>query len=429
MAHKKPFASDEQVVGAATAFPTPFYLYDEAGIRKRVQHLIDAFSWNPGFREYFAVKANPNPELISLLTECGCGLDCASATELLLAQAMGITGETLMFSSNETPDADYQLAHRLDAITNLDDIVQLEHYRRSCKGFPNTMSVRLNPGGTLELANGIQGEPEHSKFGMTISQAKAALKELHDANVSRLGVHAFLASNTQGNEYYPALARMLFTFVREVEHELGIKLAFVNLSGGIGVDYHPDDEPCNLDYIASEVRRVYEEIIGDPSQGELAIYTELGRFMMGPFGALITRVISTKSTYRNYLGCDACSADLIRPMMYNAYHHITVIGKQDMSHDHIYDVVGGLCENSDRLARERPLPACEEGDLLFIHDAGAHCRATGFNYNGKLRTAEILLTSEGTYRLIRRAETPADYFATLDCLEIGDKLKEATSWI
>ncbi len=428
MAHKEPFASDDQLRSAVATFPTPFYLYDEAGIQKRAQQLLDAFSWNPGFREYFAVKANPNPELIALLTAYGCGLDCATATELLLAEAMGITGADIMFSSNETPDVDYRLAHKLGAITNLDDIVQLEHYKRSCKSFPRAMSVRLNPGGRLALANGIQGEPESSKFGMTRAQALQALKELHEAGVARLGVHAFLASNSLAHEYFPTLARMLFTFVQDVYTELGIRLAFVNLSGGVGVDYSPDDEPCDIARIGQDVRRVYEEILGDPSQGALALYTELGRFMMGPFGALITRVIATKSTYHEFLGCDACSADLIRPMMYDAYHHITVVGKRSLPHDHVYHVVGGLCENSDRLAHDRCLPACGEGDILFIHDAGAHCRSMGFNYNGKLRPAEILLTREGSFRLIRRAETPADYFATLDCLTLGDKLKEATLW-
>ena len=428
MAHKVPFATDEQVREAARAFPTPFYLYDEAGIRRRADEVAAAFAWNPGFREHFAVKANPNPAIVGILAERGCGVDCATGTELLLAREMGMGGDEVMFSSNETSDADYRLAHAMGAVTNLDDLTQLDHYLRACGSFAPAMSVRYNPGGTLELANGIQGEPEGSKFGMTHDQALEAIRRLADAGVPRLGVHAFLASNALGDDYYPALARMLFEFVVEVRERLGVRLSFVNLSGGVGVDYRPEEEPCDVARIGAGVRRAYEEVIGDPAAGEVAVLSEMGRFMLAPFGMLVTRVVGTKSTYREYLGCDACSADLMRPMLYDAYHHVTVVGRRDEPATRVYDIVGGLCENSDRLAHDRALPETREGDLLLFHDAGAHARAMGYNYNGMLRPAEVLLTCDGSLRLIRRAETAADYFATLDCLEIGKRLKEAPAW-
>ncbi|MBP3892424.1 MAG: diaminopimelate decarboxylase [Atopobiaceae bacterium] len=426
MAQKKPFVTKEQAEAIASQYPTPFYLYDEAGIRANAQRLLDAFAWNPGFREYFAVKATPNPALISILQEYGCGVDCSSETELMLAEAIGMRGDDIMFSSNDTPSGEFAHANALGAIVNLDDITHVDSFVQAIgdQPMPETMSLRFNPGGDFAFANGIFGSPEDAKFGLTEPQMIEAAARLRDLGVRTLGIHALLASNTVTNDYYPALARTLFALAIRLHEEVGIGIGFVNLSGGVGIAYRPDESENDIAAIGEGVRVAFEEMLVPAGLGDVAIYTELGRFMMAPFGALVTRVIHEKHTYHDYVGVDACAANLMRPMLYDAYHHITVLGKEDAPLTHTYDVTGMLCENSDRLANGRQLPEVEIGDLLFIHDAGAHGHSMGYNYNGRLRSAELLLCADGSVRLIRRAETPADYFATLDVLPVGERLKQ-----
>ena len=427
---KQPIATHEKLEAIASEFPTPFHLYSEAGIRRRVESLLEAFSWNPGYREYFAVKATPNPAIIEILREYGCGVDCATGVELMLARALGMSGEEIMFSSNETPADDYRLAAELGAITNLDDITQLANYERAAGSFPSAMCVRYNPGGTFEFGNGIMGNPGAAKYGMTRPQLFEALQALASKGVSRLGIHAFLASNTTSNDYYPALARTLFELAVQLKDETGISVSFVNLSGGVGVAYHPDEPECDIATIGEGVHRAFEDVLLPADMDDVSIFTELGRWVMAPNGNLVTRVIGEKHTYRDYVGVDASAADLMRPMIYGAYHHITLSGHEEDAADHIYDVVGGLCENTDKFAEARELPEVHLGDLLVIHDTGAHGHSMGYNYNGKLRHAELLLREDGTVSLIRRAETPADYFATLDVLDVGKHLLErGTTWI
>ncbi len=415
----------------AAQYPTPFYIYDEAGIRANAQRLVDAFAWNPGFKEYFAVKATPNPALIDILREYGAGVDCSSETELLLVEAMGMSGDDIMFSSNDTPAGEFEHALRLGATINLDDITHIPALASACEragvDLPDTVSLRFNPGGDFAFANGIFGSPEGAKFGLTEPQMLEAARQLRDLGVEHIGVHALLASNTLSNDYYPTLARTLFAMAVRIEREVGVDVSLVNLSGGVGISYKPEDEDNDITLIGEGVRQAYEEILVPAGMGDVAIATELGRFMMGPYGALVTRVIHTKDTYHHYLGVDACAANLMRPMLYGAYHHITVMGKEDRPCDHLYDVVGMLCENSDRLADDRALPEVQVGDLLFIHDTGAHGHSMGYNYNGRLRSAELLLQEDGSVRLIRRAETPADYFATLDVLPVYDRLPKRKS--
>lgn len=427
VAQKRPFVTRDQLEAIVSRYPTPLYLYDEAGIRANVRRLLGAFAWNPGFREYFAVKATPNPALIAILQEYGCGVDCSSETELLLAEAMGMRGSDIMFSSNDTPLAEFAQAHRLGAIVNLDDLTHVDAFVRAIGGqpMPDTMSLRLNPGGGFACANGIFGSPEDAKFGLTEPQAIEAAVRLRDLGVRNLAVHALLASNTLTNDYYPALARLLFGLAVRIQREVGIHVPFVNLSGGVGVAYRPEEPDNDIAAIGEGVRRAYEEILVPAGMGDVAICTELGRFMLAPYGALVTRVIHEKHTYHDYLGVDACAANLMRPMLYDAYHHITVMGKEDAPATHTYDVTGMLCENSDRLASARALPETRVGDLLFVHDCGAHGHSMGYTYNGRLRSAEVLLCEDGSTRLIRRAETPADYFATLDVLPVGKRLKRA----
>ena len=423
---KRPFASAAQLEAMAAQYPTPFYLYDERGIRANAQRLVDAFAWNPGFREYFAVKATPNPALIAILRDYGFGLDCSSECELLLAEAMGIGGEDVMFSSNDTPDGEFEHALRLGATINLDDLTHVDALavaaRRVGQEMPRTVSLRFNPGGDFAFANGIFGSPEEAKFGLTEPQVLQAARDLRDLGVEHLGLHALLASNTLSNDYFPTLARTLFALAVRVEREVGIDVSLVNLSGGVGIGYRPEDPDNDIDLIGQGVRRAFEEVLVPAGMGDVRMACELGRFMMGPYGALVTRVIHTKDTYHHYLGVDACAANLMRPMLYGAYHHITVMGKEDQPADHTYDVVGMLCENSDRLADDRALPQVQVGDLLFVHDTGAHGHSMGYNYNGRLRSAELLLREDGSVDLIRRAETPADYFATLDVLPVHDRL-------
>lgn len=419
---KKAFVTKEQLEKIVEEYPTPFHLYDEKGIRENAKALKEAFAWNKGYKEYFAVKATPNPFLISILREYGCGCDCSSYTELMLSEAVGASGEDIMFSSNDTPEQDFQLADKLGAIINLDDITHIDFLERAVGHIPETISCRYNPGGIFKISNDIMDNPGDAKYGMTTEQIFDAFKILKEKGAKEFGIHAFLASNTVTNEYYPMLAKVLFELAVRLHNETGVHIKFINLSGGVGIPYKPDQEPNDIRAIGEGVRRVFEEVLVPAGMGDVAIYTELGRFMLGPYGCLVTRAIHEKHTYKEYIGVDACAANLMRPAMYGAYHHITVMGKEDEPCDHVYDVTGSLCENNDKFAIDRHLPKIDIGDLLVIHDAGAHGFSMGYNYNGKLRSAEVLLKEDGSAQLIRRAETPKDYFATFDCFEIGNKL-------
>ena len=415
---KKPFVTKEKVEEIVKTYPTPFHIYDEKGIRENVKAVKEAFAWNPGFKEYFAVKATPNPFLIKILHEYGCGTDCSSMTELMLSKAMGITGEDVMFSSNDTPFEEYTYAKELGAIINLDDITHIDFCEEACGGkLPETMSCRFNPGGVFQMSNGIMDNPGDAKYGLTTEQMFEAYQILMKKGVKYFGMHAFLASNTVTNEYYPQLAGQMFKLAVELHEKTGADIRFINLSGGVGIPYKPDQTPNDIRMIGEGVRKVYEEILVPAGMGDVAIYTEMGRFMMGPYGQLVTKAIHEKHTHKEYIGVDACAVNLMRPAMYGSYHHITVLGKEEAVCDHKYDVTGSLCENNDRFAIDRMLPEIEMGDYLVIHDTGAHGYAMGYNYNGKLKSAELLLKEDGSVQLIRRAETPKDYFATLDCFE------------
>ena len=421
---KKPFATREKLEEIAKEYPTPFHLYDEKGIRENARALKEAFSWNPGFKEYFAVKATPNPFILKILQDMGCGTDCSSETELMLSKACGFTGHDIMFSSNDTPPEEFKMADELGAIINLDDFTHIACVEKVLDTFPETMSCRFNPGGLFRISNDIMDNPGDSKYGMTEEQLTEAFRILKDKGVKHFGIHAFLASNTVTNEYYPLLAKILFELAVRVKNAAGVHIAFINLSGGIGIPYRPDQEPNDIRVIGDGVRKVYEEVLVPAGMGDVAIFTELGRFMLGPYGALVTRAIHEKHTYKEYIGVDACAVNLMRPAMYGAYHHITVLGKENEPCDHKYDVVGGLCENNDKFAVDRMLPKIDIGDILYIHDTGAHGSAMGYNYNGKLHCAEVLLCEDGSHRLIRRAQTPRDYFATLDFLPFMKPLFE-----
>ena len=410
---KKPFVTKEQIEEIVKTYPTPFHIYDEKGIRENARRLKKAFSWNKGFKEYFAVKATPNPYLMQILREEGCGVDCSSLTELMLSDAVGFEGKEIMFSSNVTPEADFKLARKLNAIINFDDLTHIEFYKNLAP-FAETMCCRYNPGGDFTLNNAIMDTPKDAKYGMTKDQMKQAFKKMKEYGVKHFGIHAFLASNTTDNGYYPKLARILFNLAVELKNECDVHIAFINLSGGVGIAYRPDQKENDIDIIGDGVRQAYEEILEPAGMGDVAIFTELGRFMLAPYGHLIAKVIHEKHIWKEYIGLDACAANLMRPAMYRAYHHITVLGKENAPKDHIYDVTGGLCENNDKFAIDRELPKIDIGDYVAIHDTGAHGFSMGYNYNGKLRSAELLLKEDGTVKLIRRAETPADYFATLD---------------
>lgn len=418
---KTPFVTKEQVCEIAKTYPTPFHLYDEKGIRENARAVKEAFAWNPGFKEYFAVKATPNPFLIDILREYGCGCDCSSLTELMLSKAMGVTGSDIMFSSNDTPAEEYAYAAKVGAIINLDDITHIEFVEKILGKLPETMSCRYNPGGVFQMSNGIMDNPGDAKYGFTTEQMFEGYRILKEKGVKHFGMHAFLASNTVTNEYYPMLAKQLFELAVKLEKETGADISFINLSGGVGIPYLPDQEPNDIRKIGEEVRKVYEEVLIPAGMGDVAIYTEMGRFMMGPYGQLVTRAIHEKHTHKEYIGVDACAVNLMRPAMYGAYHHITVLGKEEAPCDHKYDITGSLCENNDKFAVDRMFPEIEEGDYLVIHDTGAHGYAMGYNYNGKLKSAELLLKEDGSVKLIRRAETPRDYFATLDCFDIYNK--------
>ena len=421
MTKKKTFLTLEQAREIAKTYPTPFHIYDERGIRENAARVTEAFSWNKGFREYFAVKATPNPFLLKILQEYGCGVDCSSETELMMSDACGFSGEQIMFSSNDTPAGEFALAAKLGGIINLDDITHISSVEEELGQLPETMSCRYNPGGMFELSNGIMDNPGDSKYGMTPAQITEAFRILKAKGVKRFGLHAFLASNTTTNEYYPKLAGVLFREAVRLKEKTGAEIAFINLSGGVGVPYRPEQQANDILTIGREVRKVYEEILTPAGLGNVAIYAEMGRFMLAPYGALVTKAIHEKHIYKEYIGVDACAVNLMRPAMYGAYHHITVLGKEDAPLDHVYDVTGSLCENNDKFAIGRELPEIEMGDYLYIHDTGAHGFSMGYNYNGKLRSAELLLREDGSVQLIRRAETPKDYFATFDFCDIMDK--------
>ena len=417
--NKKAFVTKEQIEEITKTYATPFHIYDEKGLRDKLRDVKEAFAWNEGFREYFAVKANPNPFLISIMKEYGCGCDCSSMTELQLANALKFDGKAIMFSSNDTPIEEFAYANEIGAIINLDDITHIESMEEAVgMEFPKTMSLRYNPGGVFEMSNGIMDNPGDSKYGFTKAQLFEGYGLLKDKGVKNFGIHAFLASNTTTNDYYADLAKQLFMLAVELKEKLNISLKFINLSGGVGVAYRPDQEQNNIYEIGKNVKRVYDEILVPAGLDDVAIYTEMGRFITGPHGGLVTKAIHQKNTYKNYIGCDACAVNLMRPAMYGAYHHITVLGKENDERNHIYDVTGSLCENNDKFAIDRELPKIDIGDYLFIHDAGAHGYAMGYNYNGKLKSAELLLQEDGSVKLIRRAETVKDYFATFDCFDI-----------
>ena len=410
---KIPFVTLDEVKEIAKTYPTPFHIYDEKGIRENARNLKKAFSWNKGFKEYFAVKATPNPYILNILKEEGCGTDCSSLTELMMSEACGITGENIMFSSNVTPAEEYVKARELGAIINLDDITHID-FLKECAGIPEKISCRYNPGGVFKVSNDIMDNPGDAKYGMTKAQMFEAFTRLKELGVKEFGIHSFLVSNTVTNDYYPMLAAELFKLATELKEKCDVHISFINLSGGVGIPYRPEQEANDIFVIGEGVRKAFEEILVPSGMGDVSIFTELGRFMLAPFGHLVTKAVHEKHIYKEYIGVDACAANLMRPAMYGAYHHITVLGKEDDKAEFKYDVTGSLCENNDKFAIDRMLPKIDMGDFLVIHDTGAHGFAMGYNYNGRLRSAELLKTENGEVKLIRRAETPADYFATLD---------------
>ncbi|HIS53045.1 MAG TPA: diaminopimelate decarboxylase [Candidatus Onthomonas avicola] len=415
---KVPFVTLPQLREIRESYPTPFHIYDEAGIRRTARDVNRAFAWNPGFKEYFAVKATPTPGILKILREEGCGVDCSSLTELMMSDRCGFAGREIMFSSNETPAEEYVLAAKLGATINLDDITHVDFLERTLGYIPERISCRYNPGGVFQLGESKEGfqvmdNPGEAKYGMTRSQLFEAYRMLKAKGAKEFGIHAFLASNTLSNDYYPALAGQLFELAVDLQRETGCHIAFINLSGGVGVDYRPEQPANDIFAIGEGVRRAYERVLVPAGMGDVAIYTEMGRFMLAPHGHLVTTVLHEKHTYKEYIGVDACAANLMRPAMYGAYHHITVMGKEDRPCDHKYDVVGSLCENNDKFAVDRMLPKIDIGDILVLHDTGAHGFSMGYNYNGRLRSAELLLREDGSVELMRRAETPEDYFATL----------------
>ncbi len=410
---KKTFVSLEQAKKIIEQYPTPFYLYDEKGIRENARKVNEAFSWNKGFREYFAVKATPTPGIIKILKEEGCGSDCSSYTELVMAEAVGQKGHDIMFSSNVTPAEDFVLAAKLGAIINFDDITHIPFFEKLAE-IPETVCCRYNPGGVFQISNDIMDHPEDAKYGMTKTQLRDAFRMLKEKGAKHFGIHSFLASSTSSNDYYPMLAKILFQLAVELKKELDIHISFINLSGGVGIPYEPGEKPCDIMAIGEGVRKAYEEILVPEGMDDVAIYTEMGRYMLAPYGSLLSKAIHEKHIYKEYIGLDACAANLMRPAMYGAYHHITVLGKENAPCDHKYDITGGLCENNDKFAIDRMLPEIEIGDILYIHDTGAHGHAMGYNYNGKLRSAELLLKEDGSVELLRRAETEKDYFAVFD---------------
>ncbi len=405
-----PFTKEE-IDNILTKFATPFHIYDEKGVRKNIKRFLKAFEW-ASFKEYFAVKACPNPHIMKILKEEGCGMDCSSIAELVLSEKTGITGEDIMFTSNETPKEEYIKAKELGAIINLDDITHIP-FIEEIIGIPEVISFRYNPG-PLRTGNSIIGNPVESKYGFTKEQIFEGFEMVRKKGAKRFGLHSFIISNELNRASYVETARMLFELAVELKDKIGIRLEFVNLSGGIGIPYKPEQDEVNLEKLGEEVKAEYEKIVKPNGLDPLKIYAECGRMVTGPYGFLVTKALHKKEIYKNYIGVDACMANLMRPALYGAYHHITVLGKEGEKSDYKYDVVGSLCENNDKFAVDRMLPKIEPGDTLVIHDAGAHGHAMGFNYNGKLRSKELLLKENGDVKLIRRAETIDDYLATLD---------------
>ena len=419
---KKTFVTKEQVDEIVKTYPTPFHLYDEKGIRENARRLNKAFSWNKGFKEYFAVKAEPNPYIMKILQEEGCGADCSSYTELMLSEACGITGEEIMFSSNETPKEDYIKAMNLNAIINLDDITHID-FLKDLTGLPKKICCRYNPGGVFQVSTDIMDNPGDAKYGFTKEQMIEGFTRLKELGVEEFGIHSFLASNTTSNDYYPILAKILFELAVELKEKTGANITFINLSGGIGIPYTPDEEEGNIEVIAQGVKEAYEEILVPAGMGNVALYTELGRYMLGPYRCLVSTAIHEKNIHKKYIGLDSCAVDLMRPAMYGAYHHVTVLGKENEPCTETYDIVGSLCENNDKFAIDRKLPKIDKGDYIVLHDTGAHGYAMGYNYNGRLKSAELLLQEDGSVKMIRRAETPRDYFITFDFSDIIKDMK------
>lgn len=418
---KQPFVNIEKLQEIIAEYPTPFHLYDESGIRETARNLKRGFSWNVGFKEYYAVKACPNPFILKILKEEGCGLDCASLTELKLAEALGFSGDEIMFSSNETPAIEYEYARKLNAIINLDDITHID-FLAAHGGIPEKICLRYNPGGELHIGSAIMGHPEDSKYGMTKPQIFEAVEKLKNLGVKFFGLHALLASNASDNVYYPTNAALLFELAAELHQKLYVDFFMVNLSGGVGIPYKPEQEMPNIVEIGNSVEEAFKRIMIPSGLENTAVTSELGRYITGPHGCLVTTAIHEKHIYKEYIGVDACAVNLMRPAMYDAYHHITVAGKEDAPCDHVYDIVGSLCENNDKFAHDRSLPEIDMGDILIIHDTGAHGYSMGYNYNGKLKSAEILLHPNGSFSLIRRPETIHDYFATFDFCNILDNM-------
>lgn len=414
---KKPFVTLEQLQEITKTYPTPFHIYDEKGIRENARKLKKAFSWNEGFKEYFAVKATPNPFILKILQEEGCGMDCSSMTELMMSEALDVKPSNIMFSSNDTPASEFVKAKEMNAIINLDDFTHID-FLQEVAGIPETICCRYNPGGVFSLGTSIMDNPGDAKYGFTKEQMVEGYKKLMKLGAKEFGIHSFLASNTVTNEYYPTLAKILFELAVELHEKTGAHIKFINLSGGVGVPYRPEQEGNDIEVIGEGVRKAFEEILVPAGMGDVSIYTELGRFMLAPYGHLVATAIHEKHTYKEYIGLDACAVNLMRPAMYGAYHHITIAGKEDEPCDHKYDVTGSLCENNDKFAVDRMLPKIDKGDYVILHDTGAHGFAMGYNYNGKLKSAELLLQEDGSVKMIRRAETPKDYFATFDFCDI-----------
>lgn len=409
----------EEITAIAEKYPTPFHIYDEKGIRENARRLLKAFAWNPGFKEYFAVKACPNPYLMQIVKEEGFGMDCSSLPELILSEMVGVTGESIMFTSNDTPESEFVKARELGAVINLDDITHID-YLQMCAGLPELVCLRYNPG-SLKGGNVIIGNPEEAKYGFTGSQLFEGYAKLQRMGVKRFGLHTMVASNELNSNYFVETAEILFDLAMEINSQLGITFDFINLGGGIGIPYKPEDVPVDLEFVGEGIHKAYQERLINKGHPELKIYMECGRMVTGPYGYLVSKVLHIKETYKSYIGLDACMANLMRPALYGAYHHITIPARSGQPSNRIFDVTGSLCENNDKFAIDRQLPEVAPGDLVVIHDTGAHGHAMGFQYNGKLRSAELLLREDRSVELIRRAETIEDYFATLDFTKLCDK--------
>ncbi|MFA7172106.1 MAG: diaminopimelate decarboxylase [Kiritimatiellia bacterium] len=402
----------EEITAIAEKYPTPFHIYDERGIRENARRLLAAFAWNPGFKEYFAVKACPNPRLMQIVKEEGFGMDCSSLPELILSEKIGVTGESIMFTSNNTPESEFVKARELGAVINLDDITHID-YLDKCAGIPELVCLRYNPG-SLKDGNAIIGNPKEAKYGFTLSQLFEGYAKLKQLGVKRFGLHTMVASNELNPNYFIETAEILFDLAMEINTKLGVIFEFINLGGGIGIPYKPEDLPVDLEFVGEGIRKAYQARLIKKGHPELKIYLECGRMVTGPYGYLVSKVLHVKETYKSYIGLDACMANLMRPALYGAYHHITIPVRTGQPGARVFDVTGSLCENNDKFAVNRKLPDAAPGDLVVIHDTGAHGHAMGFQYNGKLRSAELLLREDRSVELIRRAETIEDYFATLD---------------